>query len=423
MGGDKGALTFSVTQSNPNVDILSRSNVNMTGDEAAAFVVGYMRDDADNWARLMELSGPSQIDGFVLTRYNNEQTIAGQTNDLSSGTKAITWYRPSVFGTTIKPNEVVAYVNNEAGTTTVTANTPTFDATNEYILGQNGSNSETFRGVMGEAVLAKRVPTAAERRSLQKYFERKWKLAIVDTPSVIFGSDVLAWYDANYPNSLFEDDAGTDYAEDGDSIAKWNDLSGNGLHLGQTTTRPVYDATAGYLSKPGIVFTAANTDFLTTGAVVDLSTLGVAGVAVFVCAQWSSSSGNGGRFFSITGTDTDLNDIDGYALYYKSDTRIAGSLANEVNSTHLLSLNRPHALFGAVFSGLAQVGVNNTRNAYAGGPATPAFVDNSTFRVGTDYAQSVFLDGVIHEIVVLKRNPTFDERARMTAYLRTKWDF
>lgn len=130
--------------------------------------------------------------------------------------------------------------------------------------------------------------------------------AAVFSPADLFSSSEKgAWYDPSDLSTMFQDTAGaTPVTTAGQSVARINDKSGNGLHLTQATagSRPTYQTSAGlhWLAFDG------SDDGMVTSANLDLSSVSkasviagvrkVSGATVGMIAELSSNAGSNGGF-------------------------------------------------------------------------------------------------------------------------------
>jgi hypothetical protein len=117
-------------------------------------------------------------------------------------------------------------------------------------------------GLAGGGGLVERAPLQASTLVMSLGLADGWVVAS-DTPLTILGATGLTWLRSDLG---VLDGSGVAITEGG-SVGTWQDLSGNGHHLTQGTAarRPVWSATSGKSSRPGITFdgvAAPNNDFL-----------------------------------------------------------------------------------------------------------------------------------------------------------------
>jgi hypothetical protein len=407
--------------------VLARSNVNMTGSEAAVFVAGRVDFGVDSFGRLVSLQGASadynSADGFALLRYDVDPKISMYQNSQSTVAQNIIIDNDeegiNVFAGTIKPNEIITYVGGAVGTINTVSNTPAFDATNTLRLGM-GNASEAIGGDLSEVIITKKVPTVWQRRQLQNYLQNRWR--IYAHPKLLFGTDLAAWYDAN--ELVYEDFPPTDLAETGEDVFTWLDKSGYGVSLTSTATlRPVYNSAAGYLAKPGIVFTAANGDFLESAAALD-----IAGsvLSIFAVVQMNTACQSSGRIVSIVGSSgDDWNTVDGFVISRKTNQE-GFETSHQSGLTSWATggiLDKPHLVAAIVSANNGEI-IVDARTSFIGYATSAAFINDSKLRLGTNQNENAeFFDGVIHELMIIKRYVTPVEEDRIRDYLRAKWDF
>jgi hypothetical protein len=332
---------------------------------------------------------------------------------------------PTVVGTTVKTNENILYRHNVRAIDLTT--TPlTLDSSQSIRIGQDQNNDAKLAGKIGEIILTKKVPTEWQRRQLTQYLENRW--GTFAHPKLLFGSDLAAWYDANA--GVYEDLGASDSVEDLDEVAFWYDISGNGNHLtGTVGKRPVFQVAAGLLGKYGVVFTAANDDWLESG-----STLDIAGsaISIFAVIQMNTACNINGRILSLIGAGDDYSTVDGCQLSrYGTLDGIQFGQQNAVTRKEATSyFNKPRFVGGVLSAGVGGGShggfiVVDERRAGMNVDAAPAFIDNSKIWMGTPFTETAGqnFDGVIYELMIIKRRVTQEEEVRIRDYLRSKWDF
>lgn len=236
----------------------------------------------------------------------------------------------------------------------------------------------------------------------------------------LFSDDLVAWYDAS--QQVFSD-AGSTTATNGQDVAQWNDLSGNGYHISESTNKPVWTAAGFNSDYPGVVFTAANSDKLVSAAAVDLA--GTTEISVWVVGQMSSSTNDYGRIVNVVqGTEGDYSHATGFAITrYQSNQAIGvAGLGSYDVSTKALTYNTPCVMGGSQKTNEQITYVDNVAGATDTTTDTYVPVDNATLRLGVYPGGATnFFDGTLSEVVLLKTIPTAAQRAALHEYFTQKW--
>ena len=218
-------------------------------------------------------------------------------------------------------------------------------------------------------------------------------------------SGLAAWWDASKTASLAQNSDGTVAVSNGDPVAYWADLSGNGRHMTQPTNglRPTLSS-SGINGRPSI-------------SVPNVSNAGFSSIArptastdstVFLVASRAAAGGNansvsfrestGGIFFDVAS--------EGVAL---SPATSSGSPSYRVNGVAVSALRSAmHTALGRGTQFLQTVSSLN----FSGWPATwQAF----------DYGSSFNWIGLVGECLIYSRALTVSERDVVEAYLDKKW--
>lgn len=218
-------------------------------------------------------------------------------------------------------------------------------------------------------------------------------------------SGLVGWWDASKTSSLAQNSDGTTAVADGNPIAYWADLSGNGNHMTQPTNglRPTLSA-SGLNGKPSISVPNVSNAGFSSIARPTTSTSGT----VFLVANRAAS---GGLANSLSFTDStfarffDAAAVDSAA----SPVLSSGSPAWRVNGSTVAS-NRI-ALSDALGRGTQFLQVVSSIN-FSGWTATwQAF----------NYGSSFQWVGLVGECLIYNRALTASERDAVEGYLRKKW--
>ncbi len=282
-------------------------------------------------------------------------------------------------------------------------------------------------GDIAEIILFNRLLTSAERVNVESYLINKYDL---NNPGNAVCGPVL-WLKAD---AEVYTDAGTTLATDGQSVQQWNDQSGNGNHVTQTTTinKPAFkspDATA----RPAIYFDGVNRKVFLNNTVSDLVTAGTART-VFVVARRDCNAHAGGvlggtlftfRRGGLINTLTYGANSYGTPVYIYSDNNGVGNNNASITGTAIDSAFSPTVVTYKIPAAGSQVqcnlnGVAQTVNQGAGSVTTET--GTTGFTVG-DREDQVDLDwsGWIYEVIVYNRALAADEITQVENYLKSKY--
>ena len=267
------------------------------------------------------------------------------------------------------------------------------------------------------------------RSQVQQFFTSD-SLASITSP---LGVDSLFyWFDAG---AGVTDSLGGAIATD-EGVGTWNDQSGNGRHVTQTTDtdRPVYKATGGPGSKPCIQFDGTD-DFLASAAhfwgsddltVIVVCKFADAGRDVSEQVVSRSEATGNKRQWRLSGR----NDAGGNKMELVLDSSGAGTGASQranqdgVKSAtwRLISATSNLSTFSWYVDGTSE-----TNTVDGGTTGDGSVLDSSTPKLGIGAtnvinAPATFLQGSISEIIVYSRALTTTERAAIENYLNKKYD-
>ena len=238
------------------------------------------------------------------------------------------------------------------------------------------------------------------------------------TPASIFGTNLVAWYKAD---TAVYNDAGTTLATNGQTVQQWNDQSGHGYNLSQATSanRPTLN-TAGYNSKPAVVFSSSSATLLATGA--SAVSLGGTTAAGFAVGQQITGIGGNARLldFIATGDSSDTGTAKSGIFIIRASTPSVYTYRGGVGfGSGVGVLVATNYRMGGVFDGTNQVTyINNVAGTASAGAGT--WGSTGQIRVGNDPTGGAW-NGPCAEIVVVKVAPTVTQLAQLDAYFTTKW--
>lgn len=242
-----------------------------------------------------------------------------------------------------------------------------------------------------------------------------WTSILIGGPDTLpVTSNLLAWYRAD---SLVYSDAGTTPVTGGGSVQQWNDLSGNGHHLTQTTTasKPTYTASA-INGEPGITLDGTNDYMVFPG------TNSASNYTFFYVVDATNTTGDpvGAEYFFDTqtgrlvlyhlgtsggaGTDSDsIGYFDG--AFQIVEDAVSGSqiVCFDLDSTSGVGIYRN----GSTLS----TGTSYTQKAIGGSSAMFSRYDGT---VG-------WLQGDVCEVIVYNTSLSDSDRNSVLAYLRGRY--
>ena len=210
-----------------------------------------------------------------------------------------------------------------------------------------------------------------------------------------------------------------------EGVGTWNDLSGHGYHVTQTTNtdRPVYKtgAVSGY---PGIQFDGSD-DFLASAA----HFWGSDNISIFVVAKWTAET----TTRVLVDKYSTVSNKRQWRYYYDTvadSTRFVSS-TNGTSAT-ILAIKKDIPTVGTwILQSLISNG--SSGSFYLDGSSiktgtTSTIYDNSLNKLGIGAAQTTdgtlagFFHGVISEIVIFSKNLSTTEQVAIEAYLNRKYD-
>lgn len=239
------------------------------------------------------------------------------------------------------------------------------------------------------------------------------------------GFDLAAWYSAGDAGTMFNAASGGGVVTDGEIVRRFEDKSGNGNHLieSSTDTGPVYEAD-GFMGLAGVRLSASA--MKTLESVI----LGGGEVSVFAFAQMDSAAApnarlisfqGGGESFDYTspqsgifiGLDGSATKVAAYRGGWKSETAQAQGYFGEPNYGNFFR-------FGSVFDG-----VNHTLylNGAAQAPASSIgdFSSPGTLHLGSSVGGTDNWGGLVREILVIRGTVSPEDIALIDRYFQSAW--
>jgi hypothetical protein len=227
-------------------------------------------------------------------------------------------------------------------------------------------------------------------------------------PSTVFTGATGGWYDPSDLTTLFQDTAGTTpVTTDGQSVARINDKSGNGLHLTQATagSRPLYK-------------TANGLSWLLHDGVDDclFKTTPITGVNQSIAASVSDVIGSANRAIwadIVSASDRIILSDSGSSI-------IAGYYNGTVYTSKSGAANAsPHVDLAEIIKGTStNLRVNTAAQVGTTNPASIATV--GVCLGGTAPSGGIMFSGRCYGLLQIARALTADERAGLETYMGAK---
>jgi len=242
-------------------------------------------------------------------------------------------------------------------------------------------------------------------------------------PGGLGNANLVVWLNAGNSTSVTQS-AGL--------VSQWSDLSGHAYHFTQSTNaqKPVYGATSGPNSRPGIAFTASSQQYMSTPSLPSsvAFTSGVSSLTVVNLSAAISSGfprvydfGNGANnnciWFGRFGTSNDL----GY------EGRTGATIAQTYTTTTPAIVNGTHTIHGTVntLSAVAHYKAGATFTS-GGTSGSTTFVPNTVTRsnnyIGrSNWAADEYYGGTMSEILFYNKALNTSERRILENYLSAAW--
>ncbi|OUV63921.1 MAG: hypothetical protein CBC82_03825, partial [Cellvibrionales bacterium TMED122] len=235
------------------------------------------------------------------------------------------------------------------------------------------------------------------------------------SPTTISPANLKIWLDADTASTLWQDAAASSAAGNGNSLALWQDKSGNGYHFAQTTAgdRPTVQSNQ-INSKPAVLFTQDTEDNGDDMRVNSPSADFPTAASWFAIVKLNESS----KRYNIIGTNSLNNDrfINVNESRPSSFLNYRATLNSYYASfpstgTHLFSYESDASVF--------RITLNGTELATSGAGYSPG---NGTYwQIGNRFDNGQALNGHIGELLVMNTVLPSSGRQAMEGYLAHKW--
>lgn len=247
--------------------------------------------------------------------------------------------------------------------------------------------------------------------------------AYVQSPG---GVPTAAWYRADAPGTLFAD-AGVTPAGDSTALYQWNEYTGNGYDLSQTTAnlRPLFSNTKTLVNfNPTVTF---NNNYMgvqpgTGQNIIDRTdgTLYAAGYTNTLtnCGFFGFDESNDYPGLHVYGSQYNL-------LFFTGGPGYQGVSANAfTNNAYFIAGGSWQNGGGATAAyAAASVSLNGNRTDYSGTQLQNAVLDNNArdIRIGWDNNYGTSLNGQLNELMVFEHKLTSDQMDQVESYMAIKY--
>ena len=251
-------------------------------------------------------------------------------------------------------------------------------------------------------------------------------------PGGLGNGNLFLWLDANNSSSITQNA--------GNQVSQWADLSGNGFNFSQATLAkmPVYGAAASPTARPGLSFSEASSQYLSTAnlpATFSFTT----GVSVFTQVSYNAQLGTNGwqRIFDFANGASSNNIITGRHssaanTYYEGWNGGTGdqtyTTTNDLsNGTEALyeSIQQPGAAGTLTAVAFYLSGTNQAANGQAGSSKTyiPQAIARTSNYIGrSNWATDEYFGGTMSEILLYNTACNTTQRVILENYLSAKWN-
>jgi len=378
---------------------------------------------ATDTRRIYSWTGNSYAEIGAVSSYDSRWDLflppapTGVSGTATSGQVALTWTAPTVLSQTPITDYVVQYSSN-GGSTWTTFSDGTSASASATVTGLTNGTAYTFRVAAVNAIGTGAYSSASGSVTPAGAF----------TPPGING--LALWLDAADANTLFDATSGGSLVAANGGVARWEDKSGNGRHVTQSTAgnRPTRK-TNQQNGLDTLLFDGSN-DSLVGGDYLDGNT---GSVTTFVVLKRNATNAN----HEILGKGTDSG---GWMFRFVAQNKINISAwtdntfgnSTAVDSTNTFTATSYALAFFSFTAGSfhqttyrrngSSFAANAASEAGAGARTPPNTSDN--FRIGTQFYQGVdyfLFNGNIAEIIIYNSALSDANRALVENYLIAKW--
>lgn len=279
-------------------------------------------------------------------------------------------------------------------------------------IGRDRTSYE-FRGKLFELITFDDVLTTYEYESILAYLINKYGFNADFTPNTI--NDLSLWLDGSDAKTLYDSTSGGSLVVPDGSIARWEDKSGNGFHVTQSTggERPLrkqsvknnldvvrFDGLNDNLSRSAVLSGSSFTVFIVYSVILG------SGLSKFVFMTGNSSSS--GYAYVINPSDIRQINYSGVGAWSNGAAVTSWEVSSIVRDSSVNS-GFPNLYIDGVLKTLSTPG-STSYNSPVGSTV-----------VGATQAETALFHGDIAEIIVYNRALLEVERKKVEDYLMNKW--
>jgi hypothetical protein len=237
------------------------------------------------------------------------------------------------------------------------------------------------------------------------------------TPDMVSG--LTGWYDASDSSTLYDATSGGSLVSADSTVARWEDKSGSGRHLTQSTSseRPTRKTNI----KNGLDvlrFDGSNDNFGSSFNFEDLISLSAS--TVFLVGKATSNS-SPDSFFAA---DTFISESVGYAFFFSIEGTIARVVASDSGTnTRFCTVSYSTGEWATLSARHNGATIAARSNRSDGGSATlvTRASGHGTLRIGCNVSKGRCVNGDIAEIVFYNTSLSDSDRDSVESYLVNKW--
>jgi hypothetical protein len=333
-----------------------------------------------------------------------------------SNTVANAFVTPALHGGTFNGASSVMFLN---GTQNVTGN-PGAQGSTGFMMGARFNGDDRWTGHIAEVLIYNGGLSTAQRQQVEGYLSRKWGVSptqasfSLGSPLSIPGCSL--WLDSADSSTLFTDTSGTTVAQQGQTVARWNDKSSNGNYVLQTTSgnRP---ALSTYSTGRSSVYFATNG--LSLVSVSNTVSSGNASRTAFLLQVAPNSSS-----IVRVGTGTHSANSPPSAFGFDNNTTVPAVVSPYVYTgadiLQTATLRSPSVLYAYYDASASQLGGGyNFSNILTS--STTLNTTAGPWYLGLRPDGFGCVDSHIIEFIHFNRVITTTERRQVEAYLANKW--
>lgn len=303
------------------------------------------------------------------------------------------------------------------------------------------STDSGFSTVTGETTIT--MPTAEYTHTvaLAAYTRYHWRVAGINaggqgpwsdtlTVIVVIVAGMNVWFDANDASTLWQDTgATTPAASNGDSVALWQDKSGNGYHVAKNGAANVPTLAAAAVNGHNVLnFQSTSAQYLKKTSYA----LNASRLYIFAVIAYDVPTGYNGLVCTNDGSNNDFDGINAFAFVASSNNRspffvyrqgagaadigLTGTTVHGQGVTSLITVAL-NTTAGTLRANGTQEATDNPYTAFTMAPTVLVIGGRALGASG----HTATHDGYIAEILIYTSALTAQNITDIEAYLMTKW--